>query len=421
MSQKTGKVFCSYASANLAEVVQFDLALRRCGVPLWRDRRSLAKGALSVEEIEQAAREAVGFTFYLTREAAQSEWVRERERAFALQNAVLDTSFGVVPIFRHNRKEVSDLMIKLGTDPSPTGTRSVYDFSPFNGYLMNERAFSDGTEHVEYCAAADTVLRSLLRTKMKQAGVGAALKVGAMTRSGPLVQTTPCDLLIDWTAEFPPDALRYPNGHTAERNLLRALNTLAKAVAEEWTPYRGARFQLVPQCHLSLALALGYQFRRNTGAELEVIEPQSGELWKGPRIPAQPDHSLWKVSQENTSGEGIALIIGISRSALKDAQLSIRSQSLNIGDLIVLEPPNGPSLTAIPQEQPVLAHQMAATAVALVSELQGRIGCRAVHLFMAVPAAFAVLLGQQLSNLGPVQSYEWSVVDRQYIPTMTLH
>src|SRR2546422_1173264 len=101
MMQKIGKVFCSYASANLEEVFHFDLALRRHGVPLWRDRVSLGKGALTVEEIDRAAKEAVGFTFYLTLEAAQSEWVRERERAVALQNARLDSSFGVVPIFRH--------------------------------------------------------------------------------------------------------------------------------------------------------------------------------------------------------------------------------------------------------------------------------------------------------------------------------
>lgn len=421
MTQKIGKVFCSYASANLDEVFHFDLALRRRGVPLWRDRTSLGKGTLSAEEIDQAAKEAVGFTFYLTSEAAQSEWVRERERSVALQNARLDSSFGVVPIFRHDRKEVTKQMVALGAVPASPGAASPYDLSPFNGYLMNQSAFADKTEHTEFASAADCVLRSLLRSKMKQSGSDAALRIGAVTRSGPLVLNSPLDLLVDWTNDFPPSALRYPNGNISANVLLQSLASLGRAISEEWTPHRGARFQLVPQCHLSLALALGFQFRRNTGAELDVIEPQSCAHWAGPRVPLPFANNLWQVSRRSRKGAGLAVVFGISRSALKDVEETVQAYSLDIGNFLNFEPQNGCSPNVIQSGNPELAHQMAVSAVQSVSEIQSGVGCRTIHLFLAGPAAFGVLLGQQLSNLGPVQCYEWSVSDRHYVPTVLLH
>jgi hypothetical protein len=382
----------------------------------------LGKGALSVEEIDQAAKEAVGFTFYLTLAAAKSEWVRERERAFALQNARLDSSFGIVPVYRHDRKEVTKHMVSLGLVQVAPNAVSPYDLSPYNGYLMNERAFAEKTEHAEFSSAANTVLRSLLRSKMKQAGAGAALRIGAVTRTGPLVLNSPLDLLIDWTNDFPPSALSYPNGNVSASVLLQSLGSFGKAVSEEWTAHRGARFQIVPQCHLSLALALGFHFRRNTGAELDVIEPQSGEHWTGPRVPMPFTPDLWRVSQHSrTPGNGVAVVVGISRSAIKDVEASVQASSLDIGHFLNLEPSAGCSLNAIPQGQANLAHQMAVAAVHSLSEFQGSIGCRPLHLFVAGPAAFAVLLGQQLSNVGPVQCYEWSVGDRTYVPTLLLH
>jgi hypothetical protein len=171
-----------------------------------------------------------------------------------------------------------------------------------------------------------------------------------------------------------------------------------------------------------MAIALGYQFRRNTGAELLVIEAQSGEQWRGPRLPLPSDSQAWRATEQASAqgGNGIAVVIALSRSTLKDAQASVKDQALDIGYFLSLEPAGGPSLTAIPLGNPDAAHRMAVSAANTIAELQSKLGCRPLHLFAAVPAAFAVLLGQQLSNLGPVQTYEWHVTDRQYVPTLLL-
>jgi len=74
------KVFLSYSSKDCSEVDKLDLELRRRGVVLWRDRESLLSGRPLKDEIAAAADQAAGFAFYLTMNAARSEWVREKER-----------------------------------------------------------------------------------------------------------------------------------------------------------------------------------------------------------------------------------------------------------------------------------------------------------------------------------------------------
>lgn len=406
MSSGLQRVFLSQASANLEEVTRFDCAMRRCGVPLWRDRTDLGKGAVASAEIQLAAKEALGFTFYLTREAAVSEWVRETELGYALENAKRDGSFGIVPIFRHGRKEVCDLMEANGKEKGC----GRYDLSPFNGYIVNEEAFVNKTEHSEFSNAAETVLLSVVRTKAKQAAKGATLRIGVMTRDGPLLRSTAIDLLVDWTVEYPPQGDRFPNSATAKRDLLHSLAVLGKAISQVWVPHHGTRLQIVPQCHLSMALAFGYQFRRNTGVSLDVIEPQSGEHWAGPRIPLNENRPLLGVKSQTGvgTGTGLGVALGISRSTGKDAANSIKALNLDVGELIVVEPASGPSLSAIPKGEPEAAHILAVTIATILHEIQAKNGCRPLHLFLAAPAAFAVLLGQQLSNVGPVQTYEWN-------------
>jgi hypothetical protein len=420
MTTKTGLVFFSYASKNLSEVERLDLALRRRGVPLWRDRTSLGKGVLTGDEIDQAAACAVGFAFYLTREAAHSEWVRERERSAALKNAKLDSSFGIIPIFRHDTVAVTGLMQSLAQ--TTTGDRNVadYDLRSYNGHMMDEQAFNDGAEEKEFVAAAEVVLRALLRTKVKQSANGSALRIGAMTRNGPLVQGAAVDLLLDWTADFPPGAARLPNPHVAEIHLLSALQSSARTIVKEWVPHRGSRLLIIPQCHLSFAVALGYQFRRNTGFDLDVVEPQSGEHWNGPVKPMQPASDYWEASCRSSGSAGLAVMIGISRSVRRDAELSIARLGLDIGEALVFEPAAGVSLSAIPHGHPYLAHQMAVAVMQKISQLQAKSGSRRIHLFAAVPAAFAVLLGQQLSSVGPIQLYEWDLENCCYAPTFPL-
>jgi hypothetical protein len=116
-------------------------------------------------------------------------------------------------------------------------------------------------------------------------------------------------------------------------------------------------------------------------------------------------------------GKGLAVVIGVSRAIEKDVEAYIESAGLDIGKVLVFEPQQGPSLTALTPVDPSDPHKMVIAVIETISYEQSA-GLRGpVHLFFRGPAPFAVLIGQQLSNVGLVQSYEWADSQATYVPS----
>ena len=114
------KIFLSYSTKDKQEVERFDRELRRRGVPVWRDQYDLTGGRVTEAEIEAASRDVAGTVFYLTENAADSEWVREKERGYAL--AARDArSASIVPIFRDELAVIGDKMKALAADRRGAG------------------------------------------------------------------------------------------------------------------------------------------------------------------------------------------------------------------------------------------------------------------------------------------------------------
>lgn len=418
MSESLPRVFLSYASQDADEVNRLDLELRRRGVPLWRDRVDLTAGRPSTEEIERAAREAAGFVFYLTGHAARSEWVRERERAAAVRNALEAPGCGIVPVFRAPMDEVSEEMIRLGTERPGSGVASPYDLRKFRGYRVDPRQVADGGLDQELAAAAEQVLRSLIATLAEGRSESGRLRMGAATRGGPSLAQHPLDLLVDWTAEYP-EGGAVPTDAWFREHLAPALASLAAAVRMYWP---NLKLQIVPRCHLTMALAVGFQFRRNTGADLEVLEINTGGRWLGPAVPGNPEPEAWAFEQAEiaAAGDELAVAIGISQSITGHVRTYLEAAGIAARHLFSFEPTAGSSFTALAGVSRETAHRMAAAVVRRVVDLRSRGGHRLIHLFLAGPAAFAVLLGQQLSNIGRIQTYEWLDAQGTYAPCFRL-
>ncbi len=412
------RVFLSHGSPDIDEVLRFDQEMRRCGVPLWRDRADLRAGVATDGEIERASRDAIGFTFYLTEEAAKREWVRERERRWALQNAQNDGSCGIVPIFRDDRRRVTEAMIALGQEPiSGDAKRERYDLGRFNGYVF--RPFGDASVDTQLAEASETVLRSALATLAQRASKSARLGIGVITRGGPRVFAYPLDLLVDWTADYPPTAAATPHPGLGTTLLLPALARLWRASSELWPQLR---FQIVPQCHLSAALAVGFTFRRNTGADLDLVEVQRGEHWLAAATPAQPDPSMWDVSTSVLEGGGdVAAVFSVSQDISESVRSYITASGISVGYVVYFSPAAGHSLGSVGGALgPGHAAVLAATAAGRLREVQNGHARGVLHLFLAGPPAFAVILAQQLSNVGLIQTYEWVDGTSTYMASIQL-
>jgi hypothetical protein len=406
------RVFLSHSSKNLAEVIRFDCHLRRHGVPLWRDRVDMAKGAATEEEIRRAGDEALGFTFYLTKDAAESEWVRVKELGHAVRNAGLDNSFGIVPVFRDERNAIADLILSAAKAGEPK-----YDLRKHNGHVV--KAADDLELEADLAAAADAVLRSSLRTLRKHAAAGSRLRIAAVTRHTSPWNGTATDLAIDWSHLYPPTGGRLPDNGVGATQLLPPLQRLVTAVVQEW---KEQRVQVVPHCHPSLAVATGFALRRGSGFDLEVLDHASGARLLGPARPQAPIAGLWveSMNEPHATSRDIALAIGVSRDVAADAVRTLAEHGVDIGAVVSLTPPGGPSNAALPTTDCGSFHRLAVAAVQRVVELQSRRGVGVVHLFLAVPGTLAVLLGQQLTNLGIVQVYDFDNDRRKYAPVFTL-
>lgn len=406
------RVFLSHSSKNLAEVLRLDCHLRRHGVPLWRDRVDLPKGAATEDEIRKAGEEAIGFAFYLTEAAAESEWVRRKELGHAIRNAGLDNSFGMVPVFRDDKDAVVNKMMSLAQADDPR-----YDLRKNNGHVV--RCNDDLELEQELATTAGVVLRSTVRTLRKHAVPGSRLRIAAVTRNNKPWTTTPLDLAIDWSHLYPPVDSRLPNPGIGITRLLPPLTTLVDALGQEWGD---KRLQIIPHGHPSLAVATGFAFRRGTGFDLEVIDHMTGEKLSGPARPLAPESGLWKedVFERSKGGKDISLCIGVSRDVVTEANKTADALGLDVGPVLNLTPPGGCSNAAITSGNPVLQHRLAVAAVQRVVELQATTGVGNVHLFIAIPGTLAVLLGQQLTNVGSVQIYDFDNDTKRYVPVLSL-
>ena len=411
------QVFLSYSAKDRAEVDAFDREMRRRGVPVWRDRRDLTGGRATRKEIEKAFQDALGTVFFLTENAAESEWVRETERRLAQEANARWFGHGIFPVFRHDRREITQAMQNQAADRAAL---DAYDLSTMDGYVVKTTESPTKESLIgEFRKAARRVLGGVLKSLDESKATGAALRIGLATRGAITAQDPNNDLLADWSADFPgvdggPSAP--PSPEIWAESLLPALADLQ---AEISTPRRSGRraVVLVPQCHLTLALAAGFQFRRNVQVDVSVIEPNTGSHWTAPRLPEPGNPAAWTVERLDLgAGKDVALVVNVTQPPESvRAQLRSNVESC-VGSALIFEPAGGPSFTWLSGLDALEPHRRAMAVVERVRTDEAYPASKNVHLYFAGPAAFAVLLAQQFSNLRSVQTYEWLNSEQRYVP-----
>ncbi|CAM2070117.1 SAVED domain-containing protein [Sulfidibacter corallicola] len=414
--RNTKSVFLSYSHKDSGEVELFELALRRRGIPLWRDRDNLLRGRVTAHEIGKACEEAAGFVFYLSQEAARSEWVRDRELEDALSAARRNPSLGIVPVFRDDLETIRTVLDEPGTNMG-------LEVSNRAGAVIDPRKMKDGRMLAELDRAADDVFASFLHTLKETNPSGGVLRLGAATRGGPALRGHALDLILDWTVDFGDTQNQPPNPTQCDRFLKPALRTLCKGINKYWA---GHRIRIVPHCHLSMALALGFQFGRNSGYELEVVDPYTKEVWVGPRKRQRGLPEAWDCrqfeSQENENGD-VVVAVCVSR-AIDTVRTGIENwinhNGIEVSVSRYYEPTGGTSHNALTGRHRDEPHRMAVAIVDELDETRKRYPNSKIHFFLVGPPGFAILIGQQLPNVGAVHTYEWVTETNDYRPCFEL-
>lgn len=171
------------------------------------------------------------------------------------------------------------------------------------------------------------------------------------------------------------------------------------------------RLDLTPQCHLTAALATGFAFRRACGWTICAADRAGNACDQGPGRdfdrfivpPLEPGRS---------EDERLFVELAIGRSISRGVESVIERTGVPRARLRI----NYAGAADLTAEEMAPA---AAAVADLIKAQRHDLGVKRVELFMAAPAAFAVLLGAELNALGALLGLHEHDND-DYVPTLTI-
>jgi CBASS immunity sensor of nucleotide second messenger signals/TIR domain-containing protein len=406
--ERPATAFLSYAREDAKEVKYLQQQLKVRGVRAWRDVTNLALGGSNKDEIIYAIeQEADAFVLYVTRESLASDFTWDIEVPTALSRWDRDHAFNIVPILHG---------VTFGELEQHCVAHSLRSLKEFNGVSLPEKATGATDEEFnrQLRQIAKRILEATLALRLRRVGADRkyepCLYLRTYTYQPP---TDSLDLDLNWTELFPgKDEL--PTEKEWDEILLPALDDV-KNVLSERTSSR--RLHMFVQAHLPAAFALGFAFPSAAHFTL-MLEGRHG-TWstEGSASSSDPLHYL---AYEYSGDAHVAVMeIAISRDTASGVTKSIPTLGISYKHHIRFDLQGGPDyLSGVQDASQALAmsHQIGRE----LRRLHDRKGVSHMHLFAALPAALAVMVGHQMNALGAISLYHFMEKDGLYVPVCTL-
>lgn len=252
--------------------------------------------------------------------------------------------------------------------------------------------------------------RSVLRAELEEAlwsGVPEEIRadrrpVRIVTATEPVVRSGEQELVFDWREFFGGGERSYPPPEEWERmhdDLHSTKDWILAAGRPRLVSIGGSR-------RLSGSLCIGSAFSAVSGFVLEM--DYRGEVWRTDQY-GGPDYA-WETerSGETQCGE-IAAAVGVLKDVREDVAKFLEREGKAGMPRLVLK--GCEAITGAAS-----ANAAVAAAKDVICRSLSDAGARVLHLFVAGPAPFALLLGHRLNAVGEVQCYEW-IGEAAYVPT----
>jgi hypothetical protein len=400
MTDPTGRSFLSYKRSRAAEAALLIQAQHDHGIPTWQDVANL--GSVPTEdELRRVLAEATTASgvLFITPEVANSPIISQVEVPKIIQRAEAHDGFFVVPLAAGGLEYARAAEVT-------SNHLSAQNLSDWNMHKVAGTTISPG----DAAEVAKQVLVQRLAAIHQHLPSDQALRVGLFARRAPPFQPGTA-LALDWSGRFS-DKEAAPE--VWQNTLLPALDWIAKAIRQH-APGRAIEAFGLPT--LPAAAAFGCAFLSTSGlsaAWRQIAPGRDDQIWT--HAAARTDSGFKaQLLSKDPSARDVAVLVSVADNtepvfaAAHNALPPLRAL------VHVMRPGAYPHLIHTPGE---------ATDVALVV----RDGMRAArreygnigtfHLFMAVPAGLAMLIGQLLNTFGAVQTYEHVTVDGsgQYRP-----
>jgi hypothetical protein len=389
MTDPTGRSFLSYRRARLSEARLLIEAQHDVGIPTWQDLSELDEG-----HTDELLREALASdttanaVCWLTPDIEKSEVITRTELPCILKRIDQNDGFFMVPVAAGglNYDEVARV---VGT------YLGVHDLGQWNIRKVTSNPISPS----EAADVARHVLKRRIQEVSERLPTGDPLRLVINTRKKTGFEPGVA-LSLDWTHRF--DG-RLANPPVAWKDyLLPALETVAQTCEQHAS---GRRIIAEGLCALPAAVALGSVFlatRRLSLAWRQVSPKRAPDVWS---LGAKIESSGFTAQIRNgaVGADDLALLVSVA-SNVEPAFAASRPHLPTFRGMVVVTTSGG-----YPHD--IETAGMAVDIVRVIAEglrqardtLQPR---GTVHLFLAVPAGLAVMIGQTLNTFGLIQTYE---------------
>jgi hypothetical protein len=404
MTDVTGRSFLSYRRTRLNEARLLIEAQHDVGIPTWQDLSELEAGhtdALLRETL--AAGTTANAVCWLTPDIEDSNVITRTELPEIVKRIDRNDGFFMVPVAA-GRLDYKDVTRIVGT------YLGTHDLGQWNVHKVPSDPISDK----EAAGIAGQVLKRRMQEISKRLPPGEPVRLVLNTRKKPAFEPGVA-LSLDWTHRFDGRLAKPPEAW--KDHLLPALETVAQVCEQHAS---GHPILAEGLCALPAAVAMGSTFlttRRLSLAWRQISPKRPPEVWS---LSEKPEPSgFTAINSGNTSGDDLALLVSVA-SNVEPAFGASKSQLPAFrGMVLVTNPGNYPHDIETPGQAVDIVRVIAEGLRKARDTFQPR---GTIHLFLAVPAGLAVMIGQTLNTFGPIQTYEHVSADAVgvYQPTVLL-
>jgi hypothetical protein len=384
----TGLSFLSYRRSRLEEAGLLLQAQHDVGIPTWQDAEDLEQ-----EPTEEALRETLAdpvianALLWLTPDVAESPMILKVEAPAILRRYRRSDGFFAHPVAAGG----------LDYAAAAATVAGCLDGEDLRNWNL-EKAEGNPIGPGEAARIAARILGRRLSRVHDFLPSGEPVGLTLHSRTCP-PRESGVPLSLDWSRRF--DG-RYAPLDTWRDALLPALNTVAKVIERR---VAGRRVEASGRCCIPAAIALGAAFLAPRGVLVgwrQRMPDGTEQLWS---LDARQEASALdvKVIPQDVGADDLAVLVGVSDDPMPAFEAS-RASLPRFRAMLRIAPRDDRAVVLGTPGQAVHAARMVEKAIRDV-RADFRPG-GSIHLFMAAPLGLAMLVGQLLNTVGPVQTYE---------------
>jgi hypothetical protein len=408
VTDATGVSFLSYRRSRSNEAALIVGAQRDRGIPTWQDISDLSS-TLTEEELRRVLTDpdTASATMFVTPEVAESSVIRTVEAPLIVERHLAKDGFAALIVAAGGLDYADiDSVVGMGVGPS---------YLPaWNICKVSENPLAEAGA----AKIADLVLDHRLAAAAKQLNADQPFKLAFSTRS-PLMKKPGSVLSADLLHRF--DGRLAMTG-AWEQYILPGLHSIRAALQKRAA---GRELHCSGQVCLPAAVALGSEFLSVSGLHASWVQDLTTfggnhELWGLHVAPAKTGFTAQSVPAK-TDATALALIVSVTHNIIDDVRACFET-NFPFRAIVHVHDQSPKSGAARAQLSAAEAGQVARLAVDSLREARSTYKVRGpVHLFLAVPAGVAFMIGQLLNGFGDVQTYE-HIPTRQpcYVPAALL-